>query len=322
MGSEPRSERTTLHRYRFGTAEFDEGRFELRVDGRPVVIQRRPLEVLALLLHHAGEVVTREELQEAVWHNRPTVENVIDSALTKLRIALGEKSSACIVTQPRVGYRVAGPIERVAVGRHFSSNLMLEEGGSVPQRENFVLVSRLGAAPHHEVWLARHSKTGEPRVYKLGADGEGLASLKREATLARVLRESLGDRPDFARVLDWCFDAPPFFLECEYGGESLVEWSARNLAGLGTEERVELFLQAAEAVAAAHSVGVLHKDLKPANLLVSRDPAGWRMRVTDFGSARLLEPERLNVLGITQLGLTITQGVNSDAGEATPLYIA
>jgi len=323
METQSRDERLALYRYRFGTAEFDEARFELKVGGHPVDVQRRPLEVLSLLLRRAGEIVTREELQKAVWDNRPTVDNVIDTALTKLRGALRVDNAARLITQPRVGYRLTGPVERWAVGRHFTSGLALEEGAAVARRENFVLVSRLGRSPHHEVWLARHAKTGERRVYKFSSDGEGLAALKREATLARVLRESLGERSDFVRVLDWNFDAQPYFLECEYGGSNLIEWAVEHLSDLPLVERLDLFLQVAQAVAAAHRVGILHKDLKPANLLVSeRDGGGWQVRVTDFGSARLLEPERLQRFGITQLGLTVTQGVGSDVGAATPQYVA
>jgi len=76
-------------------------------------------------------------------------------------------------------------------------------------------------------------------------------------------------------------------------------------------------------VAAAHSVGVLHKDLKPTNVLVALTDAGdWLVKLTDFGSSRLLEPERLAELGITQLGLTMTASVLSDSGSGTPLYLA
>lgn len=322
MDAEPHSPRAAQYRYRFGTAEFDEACLELRVEGRTVEIQRRPLEVLAVLLRHAGEVVTREELQEAVWNNRVTVDNVVDTALTKLRGGLGTDNAALIRTQPRVGFRLVGPVERVVVGRHFPGTLTLEAGMPVPRRENFFLVHRLGAPTRHDVWLARHAKTHEFRVYKFCADGEGLAGLKREATLSRVLRESLGEREDFVRILDWNFEEPPFFLECEYAGESLLEWAAGQLGNASLEERLALFIQAVDAIAAAHSVGVLHKDLKPANLLVTRGAEALRLRVTDFGSARLLEPERLAALGITQLGMTLAQAVVTDPGAATLLYLA
>jgi len=321
MGVQLREERAALYRYRFGTAEFDEGRFELRVGGHLIEIQRRPLEVLEVFLRNAGEVVTRHELQREVW-NRPTAGHVIHAALTRLRSALGEENAERIVTVARVGYRLTGSIERIAIGRHFAGSLALDEHGAVVRRENFVLVSRLSQSSRHEVWLARHTKMHELRVYKFSADGEGLTALKREATFARVLRKSLGERRDLVTLLDCNFAAPPFFLEYEYGGQGLLEWATQHLAGLALDARLGLFLQVADAVAAAHSVGVLHEDLKPANLLVSeRANGGWQLRLTDFGSARLLEPERLQGLGITHYDVTFTDGVISD-GLATLLYVA
>lgn len=312
-----------LYRYRFEDAEFDEARLEVRVGGLPVELEQRPLQLLAELLRQPDEVLTKEELFERVWAGRPTVDNVLANAIAKLRRALGPAAGERIVTLPRVGYRLAGPVERVAVGRRLDSSLDLRPGAAVPGRSNFQLESRLGPSRGSEVWLARHAKTHEPRVYKFAADGEKLALLKREATLYRVLAESLGERPDIGRILDWNFETPPFFLECEYGGSNLRDWAAAgHLQPLGLEERIGLFLQIAAAVAAAHSVGVLHKDLKPANVLVAPRERGWQVRLTDFGSGRLLEPGRLEELGITRLGLTVTQGVGSDSSSGTPLYLA
>jgi serine/threonine protein kinase len=314
-----------LFRYRFGTAEFDEARFELRVSGLPVDIQRKPLEILSCLLTHAGEVVTKDELLEAVWEGRPTVENVIANAITKLRGALGEDNAERVVTQPRVGYRFAGSFERVAVGRGWVSRLELTAGTPVPGRPHFVLEAMIGRSVASEVWLARHAKTHEPRVYKFSPDGGRLAGLKREATLSRLLRENLDEQQFFAKLLDWNFETPPFFLEYEYAGQNLAEWADTDsrLGRLTVPQRLEMFLRIVDGVAAAHSVGVLHKDLKPTNVLVAPvDAGGWLVKLTDFGSSRLLEPERLAELGITQLGLTMTASVLSDSGSGTPLYLA
>jgi eukaryotic-like serine/threonine-protein kinase len=314
-----------LFRYRFGSAEFDEARFELRVSGLPVDVQRKPLEILSQLLAHAGEVVTKDELLESVWEGRPTVENVIANAITKLRTALGEENAERILTQPRVGYRFAGTFERVAVGRAWVSRLELLQGMPVPARPNFVLEAMIGRSEASEVWLGRQSKTHEPRVYKFSPDGGRLAALKREATLSRLLQENAGEQKFFARLLDWNFETPPFFLEYEYGGQNLLEWADTDdrLRNLATSERLDLFLRIVDGVAAAHGVGVLHKDLKPANVLIAPlEPAGWRVLLTDFGSSRLLEPERLAELGITQLGLTMTAGSLSESTSGTPLYLA
>jgi eukaryotic-like serine/threonine-protein kinase len=313
----------SLFRYRFGSAEFDEARFELRVSGLPVEVQRKPLEILSCLLAHGGEVVTKDELLDIVWEGRPTVENVIANAVTKLRGALGEENSERIVTQPRVGYRFEGPFERVAVGRAWVSSLELTAGAQVPGRPHFVLEAMLGRSAASEVWLGRQAKTRAPRVFKFSPDGGRLAALKREATLSRLLLESFGERKFFARLIDWNFETPPFFLEYEYGGQNLLEWSDANgrLAALPIAERLDLFLRIVDGVAAAHGVGVLHKDLKPANVLIAPgENGGWQVRLTDFGSSRLLEPERLAEFGITQLGMTMTAAGDSTSG--TPLYLA
>jgi DNA-binding winged helix-turn-helix (wHTH) protein/serine/threonine protein kinase len=326
MNSRPESDASApLFRYRFGTAEFDEARFELRVSGLPVDVQRKPLEILSLLLSHAGEVVTKDELLESVWEGRPTVENVIANAVTKLRTALGDENAERILTQPRVGYRFNGTFERIAVGRAWVSRLELLGGMPVPARPNFVLESMIGRSVASEVWLGRQTKTREPRVYKFSPDGGRLAALKREATLSRLLMENAGDQKFFARLLDWNFETPPFFLEYEYGGQNLLEWADTEdrLRTLSIPGRLELFLRIVDGVAAAHSVGVLHKDLKPANVLIAAaEPSGWRVLLTDFGSSRLLEPERLAELGITQLGLTMTAGALADSTSGTPLYLA
>ena len=316
------SDEQPLYRYAFGNVEFDEARGELCVDGQPVDLEQRPLQVLACLLRRADEVVPREELFATVWGARPTVDNVLANAVAKLRKAFGPGGHDRIVNLPRVGYRLHGPVERTVSGRRLHSLLALAAGQGVPGRGHFRLREQLGPGRGNEVWLARHDKTGELRVYEFSADGERLAALKREAAIHRLPRESLGGRDDFVRVVDWNFATAPFYLECEYGGEDLARWAVGSpgLAGLDLVQRLRLFLQIAEAIAAAHGAGVLHKDIKPANVLMR--PAGddWQPRLADFGASRLLQPERLQQLGITALGLTLTHAAGD--GSATPLYLA
>jgi len=310
------------YRYRFANAEFDEARFELRVSGLPVEVERRALEVLRYLLRHAGEVVTKEELLREVWAGRITVEKVLPNAVNKLRRALGESNAQFIVTQARLGYRLDGVVQRTAVGTHTLGELKLQLGQTVPGRENFLLRTALSHRSSTEVWLAEHSKTHERRVYKFALDGDALRALKREATLSRVLQESLDDTRHFVTIMDWNFEHEPYFLECEYAGQNLLEWAGKHLTDLPREPRIALFLQVADAVAAAHSVGVLHKDLKPANILIAPQAGDWLVRIADFGSGRMLDPDRLTQLGITKLGMTITQDMSADSSSGTPMYIA
>jgi eukaryotic-like serine/threonine-protein kinase len=308
--------------FRFGSAEFDEARFELRVAGLPVEVERRALEVLAYLLRHAGEVVTKDELLREVWAGRVTVDKVLPNAINKLRRALGEANASHVTTQARVGYRLDGTVTRTAVGRQPASTLALAVGQAVPSRPNFLLLRPLGRTGGSEVWLAEHPKTREHRVYKFALDADRLRALKREVTLLRVLHEGLADASHVIEVLDWNFELSPYFIECRYGGVALGEWAAVHMPALDTTARISLFLQIAGAVAAAHAVGVLHKDLKPANVLVMGGAHDPHVRLTDFGSGTLLEPDRLTQLGITRLGMTVEDGSDLDSTSGTPLYVA
>src|SRR5262249_21389318 len=88
------------------------------------------------------------------------------------------------------------------------------------------------------------------------------------------------------------------------------------------ERRIALLSEIARAVDAAHSVDVLHKDVKPANVLIdSRADGTPQVRVADFGSASLLEEARLNMLGITNLGFTATLGQPAEL-PVTIIYVA
>lgn len=311
-------------RYRFDDVDFDAARAVLTRAGQAVDIEPRPLRLLAELLHHVNEVVTKEELFESVWDGRTTVDNVFANAVAKLRKALGETAAQRVVTVPKIGYRFEGPVERIATGTVAPTSLDFTEGKPVPGREGFVLDRPLGSANRGNVWLAHHQKIRtQLRVFKFAPDAEHLRQLKREYTLYRMLRAELGEREDFAQLLDSNFSEAPYFIECEYGGLDLLAWAAEPgapLAALSQAQRLALFLQIAQAVAAAHSVGVLHKDLKPSNVLISGAPDRWVVKLTDFGSGRAMDPDRLRELGLTVLGMT--QEAGPDSLGSTAMYLA
>jgi serine/threonine protein kinase len=181
-------------------------------------------------------------------------------------------------------------------------------GLEVPQRQPWTLTRKLGAGGFGEVWLAEHPQTGGRRVFKFCHDAERLRSLKREVTVFRLLREALGDRRDIVRIIDWQLDVAPFFIESEHvDGGDLMQWadSHGGLQQIDIAKRIEVAAQVADALAAAHSVGVLHKDVKPANILV-RDGADGAPQalLTDFGIGMVTDRRQLLAHGITVAGLT------------------
>ena len=161
---------------------------------------------------------------------------------------------------------------------------------------------------------------GEKRVFKFALDGAGLSQLKREITLNRLLRDTLGPRDDLVRVLDWNLDESPYFIELEHCSQgSLVDWltAQGGVAAVPLATRLELVAQTADALAAAHSAGVLHKDVKPGNVLIELDAAGApSVRLGDFGSGSVLDAERLQALEITRMGFTQAQ-TQTSAGSTS-----
>jgi non-specific serine/threonine protein kinase len=281
---------TPLYCYRVGRIEFDEARFELRVGGEPAKLEPKPLLVLAELLRHPDEVVTRQQLLDTVWSGRLMVDQALANAIVKLRKAVHDRSGNVIVTVARQGFKLVGPVERIAVGHRLRTQLELTAGELVPGRRDVLLESQLHATPGGEVWLARHATSGDRRVFKFSRDAEGLLVLKHEADILRALHHGLGMRGDLVQMLSCNFEKPPFYIECEYGGVDLANWASENrLAALSLEQRLKLFLQIAAAVQAMHSVAVLHRDIRPANILVVPGVSELpRIRLADFSSARRL----------------------------------
>ena len=308
----------------FGDFVYDEAARELSLAGEPVVLERKPLDVLAELLRNAGEVVTKQELAEAVW-TRPIIsDEVIGKAVGKLRAALGPAGPERVKTVHGVGYRFVGELTvETSDALEPLPRIALSAGDSPPTRPQWKLERSLGVGGYGDVWLARHEKTGEARVFKFAADGAALTGLKREVTLYRVLIAAYENPTDFVRLLDWNLEQAPYFVEAEHvAGGSLLEWTEQQggAAAVPASQRLELMAQVAEAVGRAHDAGVLHKDLKPANVVIEPGETP-RARLSDFGSGRVLDEARLREAGITRLGFTRT--VTTDiSSSGTPMYLA
>jgi TolB-like protein/DNA-binding winged helix-turn-helix (wHTH) protein/Tfp pilus assembly protein PilF len=99
---------------RFGVFEVDLKAGELRKKGFRVRLQEQPLQVLALLLQHPGQIVTREEFRHTLWNDGIIVDfdHSLNTTVNKLREALGDTadSSRFIETLPRRGYRFICPL--------------------------------------------------------------------------------------------------------------------------------------------------------------------------------------------------------------------
>ena len=90
---------------RFDTFELDLGRYELRQNGRPLKLERIPMELLILLVEREGQLVTREEIIQRLWGNDVFVDTRqgINTAVRKIHLALKDDPD-----RPRILETVVG----------------------------------------------------------------------------------------------------------------------------------------------------------------------------------------------------------------------
>jgi DNA-binding winged helix-turn-helix (wHTH) protein/tetratricopeptide (TPR) repeat protein len=99
---------------RFGSFEADFGEGKLTKGGIRIRLQEQPLQILALLLEHPGQLVTREEIRQKLWSRDTFVEfdDALNTAVRKLRAALNDSADnpRFLETVPRRGYRFVAPV--------------------------------------------------------------------------------------------------------------------------------------------------------------------------------------------------------------------
>jgi DNA-binding winged helix-turn-helix (wHTH) protein len=113
----PMSETRPFKVASFGPFKLDLKGGELYKDQTKIRLQEQPLQVLRMLVDHAGEVVTREEIRKKLWPNDTVVEfnDSINAAVKKLRLALGDSAEKpdYVETVARRGYRLLVAVEWV-----------------------------------------------------------------------------------------------------------------------------------------------------------------------------------------------------------------
>ena len=194
-------------------------------------------------------------------------------------------------------------------------------GQRVPNTQ-WTLERALGEGGFGEVWLAHHETLKQRRVIKFCFRADRVRSLKREVTLFRILRERVGQQRGIVTVHDVFFDEPPYYIVMDYvDGPNLAVWAAAHvpLGDVPLATRLEIVAQVADALQVAHDAGVIHRDVKPSNILVAEEKGELWVKLTDFGIGQVVNDEAL--AGMTKLGFTQTM-MSSSNGTGTQLYMA
>ena len=149
----------------------------------------------------------------------------------------------------------------------------------------------LGSGASGSVWLARDEQTGLDVALKI-VPREGKAGLRaeREAEAASRLRH-----PTCLRAYAFGRESGHVYIAYEYAPGATFRDALRS-KDLSDAELIEACAQLSEGLAHAHGRGVVHRDVKPANVLLAED-TGVSIRLLDFGLAAFQEAETLTAVG-------------------------
>lgn len=188
----------------------------------------------------------------------------------------------------------------------------LAKGDAPPSFGRYRIDTVLGSGGMGIVYRAWDPQLARPVAIKVvrrgGEDTQGRARLVREAqALARL------SHPNVCHVYDVGTDGDEVWVAMELiDGVSLRQWADQTRT---RDELLEVLLGAANGIAAAHDAGLVHRDVKPENVLITRD---GRAIVTDFGLARTEDRIDPNASTLsTDPHLTATGAI-----AGTPAYIA
>ena len=284
---------------RFEKFELNLTEGELRKNGIRVRLQDQPFQVLAALLERPGKLVSREALRERLWSGDTFVDfdRSLNTAIAKIREALGDAANEprFIETLPRRGYRFIGAVERLDE----AGEIVGLPAGSAAERSisHYQLLEKLGEGGMGVVYKAEDTKLKRNVALKFLAPHLTQDPKARERFLREAQAAAAVDHPNICTVYEIDEAGGQIFIAMAYvEGQSLEK---KTEAGpLEIAEALEIAMQVVQGLQAAHEKGIVHRDIKSANLMLT--PQG-RLKIMDFGLAQLVNRSRLTQTG-TSLG--------------------
>jgi serine/threonine protein kinase len=205
--------------------------------------------------------------------------------------------------------------ETITVAERLSETERRAARSAVPRTEylagaviadRYKLVRPLGRGGMGVVWVAHSLVLGVDVALKLIhsdlGGSTGSTRMAREAHAAARL-----GHPAMVRVFDfgWTSRADPFLVMELVQGESMGSILRRELR-LPAIQAVQMLLPLADGLRSAHDKGIVHRDIKPDNILVARDEFGRQQpKLLDFGIAKVDQPQNAEDRKLTQEGIAL-----------------
>jgi serine/threonine-protein kinase len=168
----------------------------------------------------------------------------------------------------------------------------------------YQILDRLGVGGMGEIFKVRHIHLNELRVIKImrpnvAADDQGMQRFLQEARTSTMIKhKNLAMLYDFAQLDDGSYYMVWEFID----GTNIQKWIGQNGA-MPSRLAIEISIQALSGLDHLHSMGLIHRDISPENIMLSQDHHGKLLvKVIDFGIAKQLA-EGEGGQGLTQTGM-------------------
>ena len=301
-----------------------------------IVLREQPLRVLRLLIEYDGRVATREEIKKKLWPNDTIVDfdHSINVAIGTLRRALGDSADnpRYIETLARRGYRLLVAAERLEPGRAAAAapgaEAATEPLGLIGKKvSHYRVISAIGGGGMGMVYQAEDLKLGRRVALKflpeeLVDDPAALGLLQREAQTASAL-----NHPNICTIYEIEeYGGQPFIAMELLEGETVLERLTSRPGPVPLAELVDFGVQVCNGLQAAHERGIIHRDIKPPNIFLTRQGP---VKILDFGVAKLAETEDIagthpagSSEGTRPAGGTKGHSFRSITAVGTPSYMS
>jgi TolB-like protein/Tfp pilus assembly protein PilF len=287
------------------------------------------MNLLVFLARNAGKVMSRETIVDRVWQVEAVAVGTLTHAIAELRKAFGDdaKNPSYIETIPKRGYRLL--VEPVPASEETTEPADEQVSPTVAPRSgppigdtisHYRILEHLGGGGMGVVYMAEDLKLERTVALKFlppewSRDPDARVRFIREARAASTL-----DHPNICTIheIDETDEGRLFIAMAYYEGDTLKQRIERG--ALQIDDAVDLAIQMAEGLQRAHEAGIVHRDVKPANVIITER---GETKIVDFGLAKLA-----GEFGLTQTGSTMgtphymspEQARGDDVGPGTDIW--
>ena len=304
---------TPPSRVRIGEFELNLETGELRpADGqesaKKTILREQPFQILRLLVDRPGKIVSRDEIRKTLWSDDTIVDfdHSISVAVRVLRKALGDSADRprYIETIASRGYRLLAGVEPQVTTAGIHPEKFQQEPPSASadlvgrKVSHYRILGILGGGGMGMVYRAEDLKLGRAVALKflsaeIGNDARALRRFEQEARTASAL-----NHPNICTIYEIEeHRGQPFIVMELLEGQTLRQrLDASETRPLPLGELVDLAVQVCRGLQAAHDKGIIHRDVKPANLFLANNGV---VKILDFGVAKLVAQEEAAELAAT-----------------------